>query len=486
MLCVVIKGPSPQDAHQQITQAIKYADIVELRLDFFNNRDIATVQRLRSSFKLPMLFTLRSKSQGGNYEQSEEKRLDEIRHLATLGPEYLDLESNVPANFIQEILSRHPHVKLILSYHNFHETPSDLDTLYQQMRHIPASIYKIALTAHNSLDAMRFLCWAQSVDQPLICISMGQHGQISRILGPLISNPMTYASINEEEATAPGQLSARILADRYHYQTLTPQTSLYGLIGNPVSKSISDVTHNYTFKILQHNAVYIKVQIQENELAEFLNLAKKLGFRGLSVTMPLKEAVMAYLDDIDPQAQKIGAVNTLVMKNGKITGYNTDGIGALNAIENVQQVKGKTIIVLGAGGAAKAIVYEAHRRGALVTVVNRNEDRGNQLAHRVGCKSKGLHQFADTVKSGYDILINCTSQSMPIRAEEILSNALVMDINTNPKESQFLKCALEKGCRVVYGYQMFVEQALGQYALWFDEDRPEARNILSEKALSVV
>src|SRR5262249_16514603 len=161
------------------------------------------------------------------------------------------------------------------------------------------------------------------------------------------------------------------------------------------------------------------------------------------------------------------AVNTLLFEEGKIFGFNTDGIGALNAIEKEFPVKDKRIVIIGAGGAAKAIAYEAHRRGGLVTIVNRDAEKALQIAQLLPCIGKGLDYMATCAETGYDVLINCTPSPLPIASEYIIPQAIVMDIKTKPKETAFLKLAREKGCPIIYGYQMFIEQALGQFNLWF-------------------
>ncbi len=490
MICVVIKGPTIEDAYQQITQALTHADLVELRLDYFSHLDFTALKKLRSHFSIPMIFALRSASQGGEYKKSEANRLADIRHLAQLKPAYLDLEYHVPLHFIEEIASQYPDSKLILSYHHFEETPQndDLEKIYQNMRSIPACFYKIAVTAQNSLDAMRLLCWSKKSDPQLIVISMGPHGQISRILGPIMQYPLTYATLEEHLTTAPGQLTAQTLLNRYHYRSLGPHTALYGLIGDPVEKSISDETHNHLIAIYGLGAVYVKIQITKSEVADFLKFAKQLFFRGLSVTMPLKECIFPFLDHIDSQACDIGASNTLLFEQGKISGFNTDGMGALNAIERQCSVKEKRIIILGAGGAAKAIAYEAQRRGAHVTILNRDAEKAVQIAQHLHCVGKGLDQIAICAEEGYDILINCTPVSLPIDPDYILPQAFVMDIKTKPKETEFLQHAQKKGCHIIYGYQMFVEQAMGQMNLWF-KDRVEVQNtreILENKAIQCV
>lgn len=461
MICAVILGPSMEQAHQQISHAMDQVDLVELRLDSFTQLDLAALRSLRSFFKIPMVFTLRTSTYIGSYDY-----FDALRHLAALEPEFLDLESNLPSCFIEKISKIYPDIKLIISHHDFSKTPEDLGSIYNEMRRIPAFAYKMALKAHNSLDMLRLLEFSKDAGPNLIAISMGADGVPSRILGPIFGRKITYACLSEDEKSASGQLTIESLNELYHYRLLNSGTKIYGLIGDPVDQSISHQTHNHLMKSLQWNGVYVKIRITPAELPAFFQLARKLPFCGLSVTMPLKEAILPYLDEIDSMAQGIGAVNTLVFEANRIIGYNTDGIGALRALETEMDVRGKRVVIIGAGGAAKAIAFEAIFRGASVVILNRDRDKAVQLGERLGAIGRGLEGMKMCFEEGYDALINCTPISLPINASYLRSEAVIMDIKTRPKETLLLKHAEETGCRLVYGYQMFIEQGLRQYALW--------------------
>lgn len=490
MICVVIRGPTFDEAYQHLSQLSQDVDMVELRLDLFDRLDLSELQRLQNSFSIPMIFTLRSQCHGGYYQKSEDERLAEIRDLVQLKPDFLDLENDVPTTFIQEISTQYPSIKLILSHHNFSETPNDLDALFARMQKTPVSYYKIALMANNCLDAMRLLFWVKNKNHgKIISISMGSHGQISRILSPVIECPFSYAIPDGENEIAPGQISVKKLIEGYHFNTLNHQTAVYGLIGDPVTSSISDITHNMFMKEFGYQGVYVKIQVLKNELRDFLRYAKQFSFRGLSVTMPLKEEVLKYIDHIDPQALEIGAVNTLVFEEGQILGFNTDGIGALNAIEQIETVESKRIIILGAGGAARAIAHEALRRGGIVTILNRNHHKVLQVSRDLKCRGLALEEMKACFEEGYDVLINCTPVGLPISSDHIVSQTIVMDITTMPKETELIQLASHKGCRIVYGYQMFIEQALGQFQLWFSRDSDDISNwraLLEKRALELL
>ena len=426
MIVVAIKGPSIQEAKMQIAKAVTLrADLVELRLDLLDPWNVDDLKDIRGSFPIPMIFKVK-------------KDLPEVM------PEYIDSEYG---------LKLPEETRLILSHHNFEETP-DLETLYEEMKKTPADFYKIAVTPKNTIDALRILLFSKS-KKDVIAIGMGPYGEMTRIL----ASPFTYASLDDSQKTAPGQLAIQAMLQKYRCHTINQETLLYGLIGDPVDKSISDETHNCFMESMGINAVYLKMQVTVSELPEFLSLAKKM-FSGLSVTMPLKEAILPFLDEIDSEAERIGAVNTILIQEGKLFGFNTDGKGALNAIEKELSVSGKHVVILGAGGAAKAIGFESMNRGAIVTIINRDAAKAGEVARRFSCIS------SHSMPNAYDILINCTP-AFPIAEHDILKSAIVMDITTKPKDTPFLMAAKSKGCQIIYGYKMFLEQANYQFKYWF-------------------
>ncbi len=461
MICIVIKGPSFSKAKEQILEASLEADLLELRLDYLSFIEPSAIQELLSFSHLPFIFTLRPTLEGGLYEGTEETRLNTIFSLANLKPAYLDLEHTTPFTFIQKINFAYPKIKIILSYHKFQNTPKDLEGLYQNLQKKPAFLYKIALWANSSIDTLQLISWAQKKENKVIAISMGPYGELSRIL----AKPITYASLKNEEEF--GQIDVKTLKQQYNYKNLNAETDFYGLIGDPISQSISEKTHNTFIRSRHLNAVYVKIKISKEELPFFLELCKNLPFKGFSVTMPLKETIIPYLDELSSAAAEIGAVNTIVFKEGKKIGYNTDAPGAMNALKAILPLEKKHVILLGSGGAAKAIAYEAKKENCLVTLLQRAD----------------LPKIANYAKIGYDILINCTPSSLPIDPACILTKALVMDITTKPKDTLFLTQAKEKGCAVLYGYKMFLEQAKLQFSLWFEKKAISLEeDLLLEKA----
>lgn len=438
MLCAVINGPSFEEAKLQIVEAKKFASMFEFRLDLFLFRTLNEIHELKNLAVHPVIFTLRPKWMGGCYVDSEELRLKELSHFCSLMPEYVDIESK---DFVDSIRRSFPQIKIILSHHDFEKTPDHLESLHASLKAIPADYYKLATQASCSSDAIRFMQYLKNTNEKVIGVSMGTHGLPSRLLTKQFNSPWTYAG-----TSAPGQLTCHEMASVYGCST-SIETRLFGLIGDPVNKSISHYTHNAIMREFGLNALYIKMEISSQKLSSFLKQLQEFGWQGLSVTMPLKEAILPLLDEIDADARQIGAVNTVLFKEGKLHGFNTDGKGAIRALENHCSLKQKKVALLGKGGAAKAIAYEASRKGAQTT-----------------CFGRGLEDFRC---EEFEVIINCTPIELPFDPARLMPSTLVMDINTVPKKSALLKVAISKGCPVVYGVDMFLYQALLQFHLWF-------------------
>lgn len=383
----VVSGPDIKAAEHLLEKARPFIDGIELRLDYFHKINLPTLKAFVAKCGLPVMFTVRRKDQGGFFRGAEKERLALLESLCELHPAYVDLEYDVPVDFRKRLFETYPKILFLSSYHDFSQTPEDLDALYEKIRTPYAHIYKLVVTARSSIDALRMLSFVRSRSdrEKLIGISMGEEGQITRLLAPVVGCVLTYAAQSGiGDTTAPGQLSAREMQEIYRFRKLNRQTSIYGLIGDPVDKSLGALVHNAVFERQNINAVYLKIRVTTEQLSAFFALMHKLPFKGLSVTMPHKESVMTFLTEISPQARAIGACNTMVkMAEGKWAGYNTDGIGALNAIEKRESVLGKHVIFIGAGGAAKALVFEAAQRGAHVTVINRTPAKAIEIAHAV-------------------------------------------------------------------------------------------------------
>ncbi|MBU0676363.1 MAG: shikimate dehydrogenase [Proteobacteria bacterium] len=254
--------------------------------------------------------------------------------------------------------------------------------------------------------------------------------------------------------------------------TINGETELYGIMGKPVTHSLSPAMHNHAFTVLGLNKVYLPFEVDDVEAA--LNGFRALGVRGVSVTIPYKQSIIPFLDSIDPVAEKIGAVNTLVLRDHKIYGLNTDWIGANQALEEKTPLEGSTILLLGAGGSARAIGFGLKDAGATIILASRTPATGKALAKNLGCTWLPLDQ-AGTVNS--DALINATSVGMnsdesPMAAEALAGIPVVMDIVYSPLSTRLLQDALQQGCQTINGLSMLLYQGAAQFKLWTGLDAP--------------
>jgi 3-dehydroquinate dehydratase / shikimate dehydrogenase len=433
------------------------ADGFELRLDYLTTLNINEIAEFCAQLNKPIILALRKTSHGGHFAGTDQegwRLLEKLSELKTTT--FVDLEHDTPPSFLKEIKT-----PILLSYHNFEYTPDNLDALLESLSSPYPYAYKIATMAKSSCDALRMLLFVKKHAHRKICgLCMGEKGILTRILGPVYGSFINYACLNE--AIAPGQLTINELRSIYHYDLLNQHTTPYGLIGDPVSQSIGHIVHNRMIREEKRNAVYVKTPVSEIELPPFLRLAHQLGFKGLSVTAPLKEAILPHLDHLDPNAQAIGAVNTVLFKERGLEGHNTDGKGAIESIKKQFCLNGKKIIILGSGGAARAIAYEALQQGARVTLLNRTVERARNLAIKLSCQWGAL----EDLKQDYDLIINSTTSPMPIDPSCFHSGAVAMDISISP--SPFLAQAQKKGCFIISGSDMWHCQALRQRALYFN------------------
>jgi shikimate dehydrogenase len=263
-------------------------------------------------------------------------------------------------------------------------------------------------------------------------------------------------------------------------------TSLFGLIGNPVAHSLSPVMHNQAFAAVGYNAVYLAFRVVDLDSA--IKGIKALNFKGVSVTIPHKVAVMQYLDEVEETAATIGAVNTIVNNNGHLIGYNTDSRGALEALRTKTAIRGKSVAIIGAGGAARAIGFGLKAAAGRVTILNRSRPNGECLAADLQADFLPLNELPP---NRYEILINTTPIGMhpetdasPIPKNDLSKEMVVMDIVYNPLETQFLKDAAARGCQTINGADMFVFQGAYQFELWTGQKAPV--EVMRQTALEVL
>ncbi|MBN2062459.1 MAG: shikimate dehydrogenase [Deltaproteobacteria bacterium] len=251
-------------------------------------------------------------------------------------------------------------------------------------------------------------------------------------------------------------------------------TSLFGVVGHPLRHSLSPVMHNTAFEVTQLNAVYVAFDAEN--IKDFICGVRAFGVRGVSVTIPYKSRVIKMLDELDETAEKIGAVNTIVNRDGRLIGFNTDAIGAFEALEEKIPVQGKSCIIIGAGGAARAIGYILKEKGVDLRITNRSRKRGEEFADLLSCPFIPMDRIEG---ADADIIVNATPVGMfpevdrcPVPAKTFKKGMIVMDVIYNPLKTRLLSAAESRGCFVINGISMFIRQGAEQFRLWTGLEPP--------------
>jgi 3-dehydroquinate dehydratase / shikimate dehydrogenase len=449
--------------------ADRRADAVELRLDLVRDLDLDRILKTRGR---PKLITVRSRRQGG--QAHEPDRAPILRRALRAGVEYLDLEHDGPD---LELLNRPGGTRPIVSYHDLQTTPADLPNHHARLRSAaPGALVKIVTFADAATDNLRVKELLRAAnDKNLIAFCMGPKGVPSRVLAPHWGSAAIYAPPRGGEPSAAGQIALEDLFDLYRIDRIDAETRVLGVVGSPIGHSLSPLLHNTALGALDLNYCY--VPFEATTLAEFLPLVSELRMAGLSVTLPHKERIGQYLDHVDETARAVGAVNTVVKTWNRLEGFNTDVEAALEPLRRRLSFEGSRVAVMGAGGAARALVHGLCREGARVTLFNRTATRARDLARRFGARSlpwPRLKRFA------CDLLINATSVGLapevertPIPASWVKAPR-VYDIIYNPPETLFLKQARARGAETIGGLDMFVAQGAAQFRLFTGREPPVA------------
>lgn len=457
MLVSVIEGPTLLKIIEQTKRAETYADVLEFRFDLFESIDFSLFALFRKALCIPVIFTYRS-----NLDDPYETRIERLKNLLKLSPEYMDLEMDLPPRIFSYFSNK---TKVICSYHNFKSTPS-LDQIYLEMKTRQADIYKICTFANSSLDALTMLSFV-SEHKNIAGMCMGLEGQITRILGPVVGSFFTYGCTSRPIVS--GQLSIETLCTTYLYKQLNKQTEIYALLGDPIEKSVGHIFHNRIFSLKKTNKIYVKIRIKKEEIASFFSKIDSLPFCGFSVTMPLKEQVFPFLHTICPDAKKMGSVNTIIKKNGWY-GLNTDGPGAILAIEKHLSLSNKKVLVIGAGGAAKALIISLLQKNTKIVVVNRTFSKARLLAEKYCIQGERLSSLSKILERGVDLIINTTSDTSSFfkKLQICRNKPVVMDMIYNPSMTAFLAEAKKQRCPIIFGYEMFIYQAKLQQEIFVD------------------
>jgi 3-dehydroquinate dehydratase/shikimate dehydrogenase len=296
----------------------------------------------------------------------------------------------------------------------------------------------------------------------------------ARVLALRSKGAFTYAPV--ENATAPGQISLEEMKRVYRTEAFNSRTRVYGVIGNPIGHSLSPVMQNAGFTARRMNAVFLPFLVRD--LKDFLRSIAALGLDGFSVTLPHKERIVSELDDCDPLAARIGAVNTVVVRGGgKLYGYNTDYVGVLRALERRMPLRGSRVLIVGAGGAARAVAFALEQAGSVVCVTARRMARARALARAAGGiaieRRAGRSEFFDAIVNATPVGMHPHAGESPLTANE-LNCRLVFDTIYHPRKTRLLVLAERRGIETVSGVEMFVAQGTAQFEIWTGERAPLA------------
>ena len=471
-IVVSVCAKTAEELIEQIKRAEELADVIEARFDCF---DVAEVEKILANFPVaarPVLATFRSQEYGGSREISLEER-ERFWHAAPRF-ELADIEPDMVGRVAG---------KKICSYHNFVGASIDLEATYEELAAAESDVIKIAVQTDDISECLplwNLLKRSKTENRQFVPIAMGEAGKWTRILGLAYGAPMTYASLETGKEVAPGQISAEDLRDVYQVKELNEETEIYGVIGDPVKFSLSPYMQNAGFKAAGLNAVFIPLEVKDLEsfITRFLP-ESGLNIKGLSVTIPHKQAIIKYLDEIDETAQKIGAVNTVKIVDGKLYGYNTDAPGFIKPLKKAYgELSGKTAAVLGAGGGARAVIYALQKEDAKVTVFARDTAKADPLGEEFHMEIKNL-QDADL--KGFDIVINTTPLGMKGKFEgqspsinsQLSGVAAVYDLVYTPEVTPFIQKARTAGVPIIIGgAEMLVAQGAEQVKIWTGNNAP--------------
>jgi 3-dehydroquinate dehydratase/shikimate dehydrogenase len=501
-LAVPIAAKNFEQAQQQTKAALAAgAEMLELRTDYLENlgvdlaRDLIAAVKSIAGKRLPVIVTCRDSRQGGAIAYPHRLRIEVLTSALKSGAEFIDCEyenflSTETQERIRVALSSSSRGRLILSAHNFQTRFAGISKLYRSISTVyPAAIPKLVYTANHINDCFDAFDLLHQTSGERIVFCMGDAGLISRIIAKKLNSFVTFASIDEETATAPGQLMVGQLKELYHYDSVDAATELYGVIADPVGHSLSPAIHNACFADAGMNKLYLPLLVQggrgESDLFMRNILSRKwLNFGGFSVTIPHKENALNFVRAnqgfIEPLAQKIGAVNTLVInRDWKLKAYNTDYSAALDSITAGLRIdrsglKGLPVAIIGAGGVARAIVAGLSDAGAKIKIYNRTVERAQKLAAEFGCEFAPLDDLANLDAK---LVINCTNIGMhpnidqtPLPEEYLKKDMVVFDTVYNPAQTLLLKQAKKKKAKAIDGLSMFINQAAAQFKLFTGQE----------------
>jgi 3-dehydroquinate dehydratase/shikimate dehydrogenase len=469
-LCITVSARTMEELLRARDAAEPDADVVELRLDGITN---LALEAAIAGRRRPVIVTLRPQWEGGLFTGSEEEREQLLEAAVAHGAEYVDVEA--AAAFANRLVRARRGRGVVLSMHTFGEPPADIPSRFEHLKSTGAEVIKLVIAVTSVSHMLPLFDIARRAriagnGAKHVLIAMGAAGTSSRVLAERLGNCWTYAG----DGVAPGQMPAERLLSEFQFRRITADAALYGVVGNPIAHSLSPAMHNAGFAALGLNAAY--VQWEARDADDFVQFARMEGVSGASITAPFKVAMMQHVDEVDPVAQRVGAVNTLAVRNGVWIGTNTDVDGFLAPLMHRldgRGLAGLRATVLGAGGAARAVAVALLDQGAEVTVCARRADAAQQLVNAAGGRVGAFPPRSGS----WDLLVNATAAGSagapdsPMMGTR-LDGQIVYDLVYAPAESRLLADAHEAGCLTIGGLEMLVAQAERQFELWTGHSPP--------------
>ena len=521
-LCVAIFVTDLAKAKRDIALAAEAgADIVELRIDGLTSPD--DVIELVEGSILPCIVTCRPVWEGGQSRLTDDDRVSLLEAGAAGSTRYIDVELKTVQSVASaaELPVWRP---LIVSAHDFIDRPPRLYNLIADLNAGVGAINKLVWTARTIRDNLEAFEILQNRQKPTIALCMGEAGLISRILAKKFGAFLTFASLPGDGGTAPGQISISDMKSLYRWDSIKPETKIYGVVGSPVAHSMSPAIHNAAFDAIGHDGLYLPFLVEASYesfkafMETFVNFPG-LDLAGLSITIPHKENALRYLQEqgatIDPLAQSIGAINTIVIErddqrsavsgqpSARLRGFSSDYSAILDSITAALNISREDlanyrVAVIGAGGTGRTAVAALAHCGATVVVYNRTKERADALAAEFDGKSGKVvsARMEKLCDSCCHIFINTTSVGMHPKVDQsplgdrlpnFTSDTLVFDTIYNPLKTKLLEQAQAAGAKTVGGVEMFVRQAAGQFEAWTGKSAPTAlmRRVIERRLWSV-
>lgn len=478
MLCLTLTGSTLEENRALVERNRKWISLAELRLDFLHPSEQKIASSFPSTVDIPIILTLRREIDGGKCHLSEKQRLQLLYETSKGDFAYVDIEEDVKKSDLKfkdplfeqkvdlEANLRTRGVRIIRSYHDFECVPADL---YGKIARLASKgdIAKVAVMPKNIMDVIT-LFRVQEVLGDLkdkIVVGMGEFGISTRILYKKCGSMLSFCS---DSHAAPGHLTAQVMSELYHADHLDEKTHIYGIIGNPVYHTASPRIHNPGFSSIRYNAVYVPFLV--DSVRAFFKLAEILQIHGFSVTVPHKRSVQPYLGRISREVKQIGSCNTVVRIQNMWKGINTDYYGFLSPISTmISSAQIRTALVIGAGGASRAVVWALRNHGIKVTILNRSLEHAKALAAETMSNFDSLEN-GKLYQGTVDLVVQTTSVGMspllgedPVPSYSFSGKEIAYELIYNPKQTPFLKRAMEAGCKIIGGEQMLMEQGKLQF-----------------------